>query len=85
MIRFRVLSVLENGVVSEIVLGRGLCCHREQLSQDTELVGKKQSLLRTLMITDRSLKFLKPKGALGRTFCSFGVKRVFDLRKYCKN
>lgn len=49
-----------------------------------KLVGKKQSV-RTLKIRARSVKSLKPKGALGRTLCCFGVKRSFDLRRNCKN
>lgn len=37
--------------------------------------------MRVLKVWDWSLKSLKPKGELGRTLGSFGVKRIFDLRK----
>lgn len=86
MIRFTVLRVLDNRVVSETVLKR----ERAALSLESsfcstvKLFGKKQSV-RTLKIRDRRLKSLTPKGALGRTLCCFGVKRIFDLRKNCKN
>lgn len=36
--------------------------------------------MRMLKVRDRSLRSLS-KGALGRTLGSFGVKRIFDLRK----
>lgn len=70
MIRFAVLGVLDNCVVSE---GGRTALSVESSFHSTVKFVKKQSG-RILKVMDRRLKSLKPKGVFGRMLSCFGVK-----------
>lgn len=71
VIRFTVLGVLDNCVVSK----GGRTAPSVESSFHSMVKFVKRQSGRTLTIMDRSLKSLKPKGVLGRT-CCFGVKSL---------